>query len=77
MDTRRKVKYYIKAYIPCVIDYEDDDYYVDASEAISDANNMEAMQPENIYEVVKVTTDEDGHTDEETISTINMSVGGD
>ena len=76
MDSDRKVKFYIQVYMAIIVDEEDKEYYSTAQEAISDANNMEAMQCDNIYEVIKVTTDCDGDLLEETIATINDNVGG-
>jgi len=75
MDSDGRVKFYIQAYIPAVVEDQEKEYYDNMIEAVSDANNMEAMQPENIYEVIKITTDFEGGEVEEVVSTVSLNVG--
>ena len=69
--SKGRAKYYVLSYIAAEIDESNREYYDSEEDAVSDANNMEAMQPENIYEVRKV---EDG--EEYTVRTISTNTGG-
>ena len=65
-----KYKFFVKVYIPAS-EQEDIEFYNSEKEALSVANNLDAMQPENIYEVILV----DGNGDESVLRAVSKNVG--
>jgi hypothetical protein len=48
------MEYKIKVWIPVEVDEDEDELYKTREEAEADLENMEFMQPENIYQIEEV-----------------------